>query len=406
MMSALPQSPAPTGLPAILAALGAVAPAGDAAGGFDRLLTAAPIPVPVAETTGLPPSAVARQPLPLAQMPPAAASAVELDVEIDVESVAEAPVADASTAEVPIIKTPATPGDAAAAAAAAASLLVAFTGGPGGKAQPAAAPVAKGAPSLPAADSNGDTAPAVPDTAIADTTVQPIPGWSPMPVATPNAATVTPTGTGEPAAMPARAALPQAQAAPALASNMFAAAEAAPVKPAPDESGASMTILFAQPAASGSVAAPETAGPAPVAERVLDLASDDGWIDRLAADIAATKSQSGDISFRLMPRYLGRLDVAMLAGDEGVSLRLDTQHEATATIVAAAQGRLVDDLRQQGVRVAEAHVTHTPGESGRQSQQDQGRAPARDAAHLIETATERATPRDAETPADRRGRFA
>jgi flagellar hook-length control protein FliK len=96
----------------------------------------------------------------------------------------------------------------------------------------------------------------------------------------------------------------------------------------------------------------------------------------------------------------------MQMGDEGVSLKLDTQHEATAVIVTAAQTRLVEDLRQQGVRVAGAEVTCTPGETGRQSQQGQGRGTAQDATHLIETATERAEPRDEDRAADRRGRFA
>jgi len=88
---------------------------------------------------------------------------------------------------------------------------------------------------------------------------------------------------------------------------------------------------------------------------------------------------------------------------------MDTHHEATATIVTAAQGRLVDELRQQGVRVAGAEVTCSPGETGRQSQsqsQGQGRTGAPDTTHLIETATERAEPRDEERAADRRGRFA
>src|SRR3546814_9100658 len=87
------------------------------------------------------------------------------------------------------------------------------------------------------------------------------------------------------------------------------------------------------------------------------------------------------------------------------SVRLDTQHEATATIVHAAQGKLVEDLRQQGVRVAGAEVTCTPNETGRQSQ-GQGRAPAPSAAHLIETGDARpASPGEAGA-ADRRGRFA
>jgi len=90
-----------------------------------------------------------------------------------------------------------------------------------------------------------------------------------------------------------------------------------------------------------------------------------------------------------------------------VTVKLDTHHEATATIVQAAQPRLVDDLRQQGVRVAETQVTHTPAEAGRQQQnQGQGRGSAPDASHLIETAADQAAPTHDERTADRRGRFA
>ena len=175
------------------------------------------------------------------------------------------------------------------------------------------------------------------------------------------------------------------------------------------DAGASMAVLFAQPDLQGAAPLTEAAKAAPVAERVLDTASDDQWIAQLAADIAATKSDKGELSFRLMPRHLGRLDVSMLAGDEGVTLRLDTQHEATATIVQTAQPRLVEDLRQQGVRVAEAQVTHTPAEAGRQQMQQhqgQGRGPAPDASHLIETAAERHDSETDERTAGHRGRFA
>jgi flagellar hook-length control protein FliK len=189
----------------------------------------------------------------------------------------------------------------------------------------------------------------------------------------------------------------------------IAAAEPRAAKPAFD-AGAAVTVLFNQPELQGATPLAAAAKAAPVAERVIDMTSDDQWIAQLAADIAATKSDRGDISFRLVPRHLGRLDVSMLSGDDGVSLKLDTQHEATATIVSAAQPRLVEDLRQQGVRVAGAEVTCTPGETGRQSQQGQGRAAQADASHLIETATDRADRRGDsltdERAADRRGRFA
>src|SRR3546814_13034635 len=101
--------------------------------------------------------------------------------------------------------------------------------------------------------------------------------------------------------------------------------------------------------------------------------SDGAWIDQLARDIAATKSDSGDISFRLMPRHLGRLDVAMRMEGEGVSLKMDTHHEATAKIVTTAQGRLVEELRQQGVRVAGAEVNCTLGAAGRSEERRAGK---------------------------------
>ena len=175
------------------------------------------------------------------------------------------------------------------------------------------------------------------------------------------------------------------------------------------ETGASIAVLFGQPATNGTAPAADIVRAAPVTERLLDMGSDDRWIAQLAADIAATKSDTGDLSFRLMPRHLGRLDVAMKMEEGGaISMKLDTQHEATATIVQAAQPRLVEDLRQQGVRVAEAQVTHTPAEAGRQQQQQQGqgRQGAPGASHLIETAPERPGADREDRAADRRGRFA
>src|SRR3546814_13850688 len=99
--------------------------------------------------------------------------------------------------------------------------------------------------------------------------------------------------------------------------------------------------------------------------RISDWSSDVCSSD--LRDIAATKSDSGDISFRLMPRHLGRLDVAMRMEGEGVSLKMDTHHAATATIVTAAQGRLVEELHQQCVPVAGAELNSNPSESGRQT---------------------------------------
>jgi len=310
-----------------------------------------------------------------------------------------APVADVPTAETPVVKTE--PSEADTAAALAANLLIALNGGAPGTAPATGKPVPATRETEPGSDADASNA----DEA---TTAAPATNW----VAVAAAATPTkPSKAAETAPAPDRDAA-AAAAAPVAArprdalqtlTLALAGAEAPVAKPV--EAAPSMTVQFAQLALNGGATLTDAAAPALVAERVLDLDSDGAWIDQLAHDIAATKSDSGDISFRLTPRHLGRLDVAMQMGDEGVSLKMDTHHEATATIVTAAQARLVDELRQQGVRVAGAEVTCTPGETGRQSQ-GQGRAAAPDPAHLIETATERAETRDEDRAADRRGRFA
>ncbi|WP_411339966.1 flagellar hook-length control protein FliK [Sphingopyxis sp. J-6] len=397
MMGALTQSPASAGMPPAFAALGPLGSVGGEMPAFDQLVAAAPV------------AAAGEAPL-ATILPPAAAMPFQ---PADGKAVAILP--DAKSETVAAAETPAATDDAAAKAV---TLLLAATGR---IAAPVTDQVAAHAAALPSAivaskpatairiegEGDGDSGTEAVETGDA---AAPAAVWMPP----------VPTSTA-PAAKPEKAANAaiaadkgDAPALPAAAKPREAAQPAAiPVdaslpKAKIVDAGPSMTVAFTQPAAPAAGAIAEAVTAAPVAERVLDLTSDDAWIEQLARDIAATKSQSGDISFRLMPRHLGRLDIAMRQEEGGVSLKLDTQHEATATVVHAAQGRLVEDLRQQGVRVAGAEVTCTPGETGRQSlsQQGQGRGGAHDAAHLIETAPERAEARDEERAATRGGRFA
>ena len=378
-----PQAAMPAGFAAFLANIGQV-PDGTGEGvGFDQLLAAAPVAAaPIAGAAAT--IRIAPAPLP-----------------------AEVSITQAETAPVPVPDKPDTAAQAAAtngeteAAALAANLLVILNGAAPGKSPPSGKPVQVEAE----ADTATETAPNV-DTSAATPAANWVAAVAAAPTTAKPAKPAPPTSTPSADTAPTLPVAPRPQVA-ALPAPALPGAEAPVAKPV--EIAPSMTILFTQPAAQGAATLAEPAAPALVAERVLDMDSDGAWIDQLARDIAATKSDSGDISFRLMPKHLGRLDVAMQMGDEGVSLKMDTHHEATATIVTAAQGRLVDELRQQGVRVAGAEVTCTPGETGRQSQsqsQGQGRTGAPDAAHLIETATDRAEPRDEERAADRRGRFA
>jgi len=382
MMSALPQPAASPALANFLAAIGQAPATGGEGGSFSQLLAATPQP-----TLGDGPIPVIAQP----EMPQGVKGMILPATEdIDAEAIAK-----------PVVAKDAVPADTAAASAA--SLLIAIAGAgaavPGAK--PAPTQAAGTAPEIEAEVSDG------PDAEIA----APVATWSPIVAAPPpagkpvkpaGAEVGTTTAEGMSSPMPTTA----KQATALLPTLTALPAEPLAAKAAPADAGASMTVLFTQPGTQGAAPVGEAVQPAIVTERTLDIGSDDAWIEQLAHDIAATKSTTGDVSFRLMPRHLGRLDVAMQMGDEGVSLKLDTQHEATAIIVTAAQTRLAEDLRQQGVRVAGAEVTCTPGETGRQSQQGQGRSAAQEAAHLIETATERAEPRDEDRAADRRGRFA
>ncbi len=375
----VPQGAMPAGFATFLANIGQLPESGE--GGFDQLLAAAPVAVAPATNAG---ATIRTDPAPTAE-----AVAPQVDT---------LPLKPAVGAETPAVQAESAEADAAALAT---TLLVALGGS-----VPGTAP-ASGKPAPAEVDSGG-----APDTAE---TGEAVVAAAPAPDLTAVVAAVIPAAAkpAKPIEAPQVRAGTDAPAAPAAARPRDAAtplpiltgAEVPVAKPV--ETAPSMTILFTQPAAQGASTLTEAAAPAVIAERVLDMDSDGAWIDQLAHDIAATRSDSGDISFRLMPRHLGRLDVAMQMGDEGVALRMDTHHEATATIVTAAQGRLVDELRQQGIRVAGAEVTCTPGESGRQSQsQGQSRSGAPDPAHLIETATERAEPRDEARAADRRGRFA
>jgi flagellar hook-length control protein FliK len=376
----------PAGFATFLANIGQAPVDGGESSGFGQLLAAAP-------------TVAAASPVPAASFKIGA----ELTTETGMPTV-DVPVETGTAIDTPIAKPAPRDADAdAAAAALAANLLIALNGAAPGNAMPAAKPVptAIGAETETEAEAAdiGETAATTPVVDAIAVVAAIVDAQKPAkPVETPTAPTDTDAPAAPVAARPRDAAPPL----PLLAGTEAQAAK--PVDAAP-----SMTVLFTQLQTEGAAALADPAKPALVAERVLDIDRDGAWIDQLAHDIAATKSDSGDISFRLMPRHLGRLDVAMRMDDEGMSLKMDTRHEATATIVTAAQGRLVEELRQQGVRVSGAEVTCTPGETGRQSQ-GQGRSATPDPAHLVETATERAEPRpktdSEERAAGHRGRFA
>jgi Flagellar hook-length control protein FliK len=98
------------------------------------------------------------------------------------------------------------------------------------------------------------------------------------------------------------------------------------------------------------------ASPISHTERTLDLAREDVWLDQLAKDIVSAGTVKDRLSFRLSPPHLGQLDVGLSHSEAGVRVQMTAAHDGTRQILASVQPRLVDEMRAQGLRVAETQV--------------------------------------------------
>lgn len=92
-------------------------------------------------------------------------------------------------------------------------------------------------------------------------------------------------------------------------------------------------------------------------DRHLDLARGDAWLNDLANDIAATAANGGRLKFGLAPESLGRLDVEIRQGASGVNVHMMTRTDTARDLLTAAQPRIIDEIRAQGVRVAGTEVS-------------------------------------------------
>lgn len=96
-----------------------------------------------------------------------------------------------------------------------------------------------------------------------------------------------------------------------------------------------------------------------VAERVLDLARNNLWLDQLASDIVATTDNDRALSFRLVPAQLGQLDVRIENRDEGMQIQFTAQTTEATRIVSSAQPQLLEELRNQGMRAVGSEVLNS-----------------------------------------------
>lgn len=89
----------------------------------------------------------------------------------------------------------------------------------------------------------------------------------------------------------------------------------------------------------------------------LDLSPDLAFLDRLSAEISEMAREGGKLHFRLTPAHLGKLDVAVEAHGDAVSVHMQTQSPEAKSILTDAQSGLTQDLAARGLRLTETTVT-------------------------------------------------
>jgi flagellar hook-length control protein FliK len=105
----------------------------------------------------------------------------------------------------------------------------------------------------------------------------------------------------------------------------------------------------------------------PIAElRQLVLTQDGEWIGALARDIVGSAGRDNQLQFRLMPENLGQLDVALSIDNGHVDIRLETSSNAAAQIISADQARLIDDLRNAGLKLGQFDMSNRQNGNGQQ----------------------------------------
>jgi flagellar hook-length control protein FliK len=103
-------------------------------------------------------------------------------------------------------------------------------------------------------------------------------------------------------------------------------------------------------------------------ERPLpDLRSNE-WATRLSHEILlARESANSELAFRLTPRHLGTVEVGLADTPQGLLVELRPSSEEAKAIVAREEPRLIEELRQRGVTVADPTLQSGASGDGRHS---------------------------------------
>lgn len=102
---------------------------------------------------------------------------------------------------------------------------------------------------------------------------------------------------------------------------------------------------------------PITALNAVSAVPVVDIEAGDQWIVRLSQDIGRLSAEKSTLNFQLKPNHLGKLHVEITTGAAGDIIRLETESENAKALILGSQGRLEQDIRLSGLKLARVDVT-------------------------------------------------
>jgi flagellar hook-length control protein FliK len=89
----------------------------------------------------------------------------------------------------------------------------------------------------------------------------------------------------------------------------------------------------------------------------LEISPDLAFLDRLSAEITDMAREGGKLHFRLTPAHLGKLDVAVEAHGDAVSVHMQTHSPEAKSILTDAQSGLMQDLAARGLRLGETTVS-------------------------------------------------
>lgn len=97
---------------------------------------------------------------------------------------------------------------------------------------------------------------------------------------------------------------------------------------------------------------------------MIDLARSD-WITTFSRHVEAASGRSQEVSMRLAPAHLGVIEIAVTDTAKGLVIDLRPGSDDAAQIFAREEPRLLEELRQRGVSVAEYTLRNGVSDDGR-----------------------------------------